>query len=175
MESYQAPPPGTGNSAGRPGNSSVNDSSKRGLVLLGCVLGVSALLGGLFGPPKTTAASGADDLSDSTKSFTKVLATVERNYADPVDTDKVIYDGAIPGMLHVLDPHSNFFDPKQYALFREEQEGKYYGVGMVVAQRENQTVVQSPFPNSPAAKAGIRPGDTILKVDGKSCTGLTTT
>ncbi|MGA8765965.1 MAG: S41 family peptidase [Candidatus Acidiferrales bacterium] len=109
------------------------------------------------------------------KTFTRVLSVVERNYADPVDTDKAIYDGAIPGMLHVLDPHSNFFDPKQYALFREEQEGKYYGVGMVVAQRDNQTVVQYPFVNSPAYKAGIRPGDTIAKVDGKPCTGLTTT
>jgi carboxyl-terminal processing protease len=155
--------------------SSMTNSSKRGLVLLGCVLGVSALLGGLFGPPKTTAASGADDSQDSTKSFTKVLATVERNYADPVDTDKVIYDGAIPGMLHILDPHSNFFDPQQYALFKEEQEGKYYGVGMIVQQRENQTVVQAPFVGSPAYKGGIRPGDTIQKVDGKSCTGLTTT
>src|ERR1700722_19497293 len=150
-------------------------SSTRGVLLLMLVLAVSAALGGLFGPGPTATASSSDDTQDSVKTFTRVLSVVERNYADPVDTDKVIYDGAIPGMLHVLDPHSNFFDPKQYALFREEQEGKYYGVGMVVAQRENQTVVQSPFPNSPAAKAGIRPGDTILKVDGKSCTGLTTT
>jgi len=143
--------------------------------MLTLVLAVSAALGGLFGPATTATASNTDDAQDSVKTFTRVLSVVERNYADPVDTDKVIYDGAIPGMLHVLDPHSNFFDPKQYALFREEQEGKYYGVGMVVQQRENQTIVQSPFPNSPAYKAGIRPGDTILKVDGKSCTGLTTT
>jgi carboxyl-terminal processing protease len=139
------------------------------------VLVISALLGGHFGASVSATAAGSDDLQDSVKTFTRVLAVVEHNYADPVDTDKAIYDGAIPGMLHVLDPHSNFFDPKQYALFREEQEGKYYGVGMVVAQRENQTVVQAPFVNSPAYKAGIRPGDIILKVDGKICTGLTTT
>src|ERR1700691_3374274 len=152
-------------------------SSKRGIVVLVVVLGVSALLGGLYGPSVRATAAGNKHtaVQDSVKSFTRVLSVVERNYADPVDTDKVIYDGAIPGMLHVLDPHSNFFDPKQYALFREEQEGKYYGVGMVVAPRDNQTVVQAPFVNSPAYKAGIRPGDTILKVDGKSCTGLTTT
>jgi carboxyl-terminal processing protease len=139
------------------------------------VLGASALLGGLYGPSVRATAAGSDDLQDSVKSFTRVLSVVERNYADPVDVDKSIYDGAIPGMLHVLDPHSNFFDPQQYALFREEQEGKYYGVGMTVAPRENQTVVLAPFMASPAAKAGIRPGDTILQVDGKNCTGLTTT
>src|ERR1700733_8463109 len=157
------------------GSSEPSGSPARGILLLVLVLTVSAALGGFFGPAASATASGSDDTQDSVETFTRVLSVVERNYADPVDTDKVIYDGAIPGMLHVLDPHSNFFDPKQYALFREEQEGKYYGVGMVVAQRENQTVVQSPFPNSPAYKAGIRPGDTILKVDGKSCTGLTTT
>jgi carboxyl-terminal processing protease len=152
-------------------------SAARGIGLLILVLAVSAILGGFYGPAATATSAGSpdsDQLQDSVKSFTRVLSVVQRNYADPVDTDKVIYDGAIPGMLHVLDPHSNFFDPKQYALFREEQEGKYYGVGMIVEQRDNQTVVQSPFVNSPAYKAGIRPGDTILKVDGKTCTGLTT-
>ena len=152
-------------------------SAARGIGLFVLVLAVSAILGGFYGPAAIATSAGSptsDDLQDSVKSFTRVLSVVQRNYADPVDTDKVIYDGAIPGMLHVLDPHSNFFDPKQYALFREEQEGKYYGVGMIVEQRDNQTVVQAPFVNSPAYKAGIRPGDTILKVDGKTCTGLTT-
>jgi len=150
-------------------------SSRRGVVVLVVVLGISAVLGGLYGPSVRATAAGQNDMQDSVKSFTHVLSVVERNYAEPVDTDKVIYDGAIPGMLRVLDPHSNFFDPKQYALFKEEQQGKYYGVGMTVQQRENQTVVLAPFVGSPAYKAGIRPGDVILKVDGKSCDGLTTT
>jgi carboxyl-terminal processing protease len=153
----------------------VSQSSRRGIILLTAVLAISALLGGWFGPTvRATAASGSD-MQDSVKSFTRVLSIVERNYADPVDVDKAIYDGAIPGMLRVLDPHSNFFDPRQYALFREEQQGKYYGVGMTVQGRDNQTIVLAPFVGSPAYKAGIRPGDIIQKVDGKSCTGLTTT
>ena len=154
----------------------VPSGSTRGIILFAMVIFVSAMLGRLVYEPQLRAnAANSDDMQDSVKQFTRVLSVVERNYADPVDTDKAIYDGAIPGMLHVLDPHSNFFDPKQYALFREEQEGKYYGVGMIVTNRENQTVVQAPFVNSPAYKAGIRPGDVILKVDGKVCTGLTTT
>jgi carboxyl-terminal processing protease len=143
--------------------------------VLAVVLTISAVLGGHFGPSARAAAAGLNDQRESVKSFTHVLAIVERNYADPVDLDKAIYDGAIPGMLRVLDPHSNFFDPRQYALFREEQQGKYYGVGMTVQPRENQTIVLSPFVGSPAYKAGIRPGDIILKVNDKSCEGLTTT
>ena len=79
--------------------------------MLVAVLAVSAVLGGLYGPSVRATAAGQNDMQDSVKSFTRVLSVVEHNYADPVDTDKVIYDGAIPGMLHVLDPHSNFFDP----------------------------------------------------------------
>jgi len=142
---------------------------------LAAVLAASALLGGHFGASANADPGHSGGLQDSVKDFTHVLAVVEKNYAEPIDVDKAIYDGAIPGMLRVLDPHSQFFDPQQYALFEEEQEGKYYGVGMVVEQRDNQTVVQAPFVGSPAYKAGIRPGDIILKVDGKSCTGLTTT
>ena len=150
-------------------------SSGRGILVLVVVLAVSALLGGLYGPTVRATATGQNDTQDSVKSFTRVLSVVQRNYAEPVDTDKLIYDGAIPGMLRVLDPHSNFFDPKQYALFKEEQQGKYYGVGMTIQQRENQTVVLAPFVGSPAYKAGIRPGDIIQKVDGKSCDGLSST
>jgi len=120
-------------------------------------------------------AARTGDLQDSVKNFSNVLAIVEHNYADSVDLDKAIYDGAIPGMLRVLDPHSNFFDPREYAKFREDQQGKYYGVGMTVASRENHTVVVAPFVGTPAFKAGIRPGDVILKVDGKDCLTIGTT
>jgi len=61
-------------------------------------------------------------------------------------------------MLRMLDPHSSFFDAKQFTLLREDQRGKYYGVGMIVAPRENHTVVMAPYVGAPAYNAGIRPG-----------------
>jgi carboxyl-terminal processing protease len=133
-------------------------------------------MGALFGQ-RTTAVEGSSDneIRDNLREFTQVYDLVERNYAEPVNPDTAIYNGAIPGMLRVLDPHSNFFDPKQYALLREDQRGKYYGVGMSVGPRNNKVIVIAPFVGTPAYKAGIRPGDVIAAVDGKATDNMTTT
>src|ERR1700756_1136051 len=147
---------------------------RRGLVLVVVVLGVSAVLGGLYGPSVRATTASTDDYQSSVRDFTKVLDIVQSNYAEPVDVDKAVYQGAIPGMLRMLDPHSNFFDSRQFALLREDQRGKYYGVGMVVAPRENHTIVVAPYVGAPAYNAGLRPGDVIAKVDDKSTDGLTT-
>jgi carboxyl-terminal processing protease len=151
-------------------------SERRGLSLFVVILVllVSAALGGVYGPPVGAAASSADDYQTAVKQFTRVLDVVQSNYADPVDVDKEVYQGAIPGMLRVLDPHSNFFDARQFALLREDQRGRYYGVGMIVAPRENHTVVMAPYVGAPAYNAGLRPGDIIVKVDDRATDGLTT-
>lgn len=135
------------------------------------------MLGGLYGPAiaGASAASSEDDLKSSLKSFTKVLNVVEDNFADKVTPDKTIYKGAIPGMARTLDPHTSFFDPKDFQLLREDQKGHYYGVGMTVAPRGGKTIVIQPFEGSPAYKAGIRPGDVILEVNDKKTDGMTTT
>src|SRR5580692_12934642 len=149
-------------------------SDRRGALLVFSVLVISAVLGSVYGPPVRATAAGATDVQDSIKDVTRVLSIVQQNYAVPVDTDHVLYEGAIPGMLRVLDPHSSFFDPRQYALLREDQRGKYYGVGMTVGPQGGHTVILAPMPGSPAMKAGIRPGDVIANVDGKPTDGLTT-
>jgi carboxyl-terminal processing protease len=100
---------------------------------------------------------------------------VENNFADKVTSDKGIYKGAIPGMLRTLDPHSNFFDPKDFQSLRDDQSGHYYGVGMQVAPRNGKTIVVAPFGGSPAYKAGLRPGDVILEVNDKKTDSLSTT
>lgn len=151
------------------------ESPRRGALLIVVILGISAILGGLIGPSLKATAAGADDLQDSVKSFARVLTLVQQNYAEPVDVSKLVYDGAIPGMLHMLDPHSYFFDPKQFSKLMEEQRGNYYGVGMRIFPEGDRTVVGSPMMNSPAGRAGIKPGDVIAAVDGTPIKGMDST
>ncbi|MGC2617224.1 MAG: S41 family peptidase [Terracidiphilus sp.] len=133
---------------------------------------------GTFLQRRVGAQSSQDEsqIRDSLKSFTDVYAIVEQNYAEPIQGDKAdtaIYDGAIPGMLRVLDPHSNFYDPKAYAKMREDQRGHYYGVGMVIQQQNNKVYVITPYEGTPSFRAGLRPGDIISAIDGKSTDGMT--
>jgi carboxyl-terminal processing protease len=155
-----------------------SSSTRRALFSATLFLAACGFTGSLIGG-KVAAQSANDEsaLRDSMKSFTDVYALVEQNYATKLDTDKVdkaIYDGAIPGMLHVLDPHSNFYDPKSYAQMREDQHGKYFGVGMQIQPQGDKIVVLSPFEGTPSYRAGIRPGDVILSVDGKTTEHLDT-
>src|ERR1017187_10046258 len=151
---------------------SIMKGERRGAILVIGVLIVSAILGGIYGPSVRATPSDINSLQESVKSFTRVLSVVEKNYATPVDTDHVLYSGAIPGMLRVLDPHSSFFDPRAYASLREDQRGRYYGVGMTIVPKENYTYVLAPMPGAPAFRAGIRPGDVIVALDGKTAEGL---
>jgi carboxyl-terminal processing protease len=138
-------------------------------------------VGGQFLNTRVNAQTASDEssLRDNLHQFTDVYSVVEQNYAEPLNSetvDKVIYDGAIPGMLHVLDPHSNFYDPKAYAQMREDQRGHYYGVGMHIQSQPDKagvihTMVADTFENSPAHKAGIRPGDIIVSINGASMEG----
>jgi carboxyl-terminal processing protease len=145
--------------------------ARRALFTVVLFFAVCAVVGSVL-QSRVGAQSAADQsqLRDSLKSFTNVYALVEQSYAEPIDNDKAdtaIYDGAIPGMLRVLDPHSNFYDPKAYAHMREEQHGRYYGVGMTIQPQGNKVYVVYPAEGAPAFRAGIRPGDIIYAVDGK--------
>jgi carboxyl-terminal processing protease len=144
------------------------------------------LLGGVYGREVEATASVDDSaVKNSLTEFTRVYNLVEQNYADRVDPDKAIYGpsessvGAIPGALRSLDPHSNFYDPQAFSLLREDQEGRYYGVGMQIGQHPGKlgklvVVVVAPIPGSPAFRAGLRPGDVIVKVNGRSTEGMDT-
>jgi carboxyl-terminal processing protease len=157
----------------------MNPRARRAIFIVALFFTVCAVAGSVL-QRRVGAQSSSDEsqLRDSLKSFTSVYSIVEQNYAEPIEGDKAdtaIYDGAIPGMLRVLDPHSNFYDPKAYAKMREEQHGRYYGVGMTIQQPCStcKVYVLYPMEGAPAFKAGIHPGDVIAAVDGKSTEGQT--
>src|SRR6516164_1638053 len=144
----------------------------RAIFSLVLMLMVSAILGGVFGGQVRATTKGEEEVDTAVKHFTTILGLVEDNYATDVDADKAVY-GAIDGMLRTLDPHSKFFDPKAFNSLREDQRGKYYGLGITVTTRFGKvTVVSPPFLGSPAEKVGLRVGDVISQVNGESTQGM---
>jgi carboxyl-terminal processing protease len=99
--------------------------------------------------------------------FTKVLSYIESHYVEDVQETELMY-GAARGLTDVLDPHSRFMDPEEYGKLKQETEGneEIDGIGIDVEKRKAHLVIISPIEGSPAAKAGIEPGDVIRRVDG---------
>jgi carboxyl-terminal processing protease len=131
---------------------------------------ISALAGGFFG---SSALATQDEVSQQYRVFTHALAAIEREYVEKVPSDRLVY-GAIDGMLHTLDPHSSFLDPRSYRQMRERQEGRYYGLGIRIVAVDGDITVESVFEGSPAYKKGLRRGDIISRVEGQSAQGWTT-
>jgi carboxyl-terminal processing protease len=149
-------------------------SKNRSLLLIPLVLVVCAIVGGLYGPKvaATQAQSSGGQLQNDLRAFAHVYSVVQTHFATPVNPNRAIYDGAIPAMLRTLDPHSSFYGPKAFARMQEDQSGRYYGVGMSIVRQGDSVMVQMPFPGTPADKAGLRPGDIIYAINGKSAIGL---
>lgn len=136
------------------------------------VLLTSAIAGTVFGSQVRPAPASQQDVDSSLKDFTSILGLVEENYAGDIDSNTAVY-GAIEGMLRTLDPHSKFLDPKAFNAMREDQRGRYYGLGIMVGTRFGKvTIVSPPFPGSPAEKVGLRVADVIGRVNGESTEGM---
>ena len=131
------------------------------------VIGLGAAVGDRFGDQlgRFGGVAVGPAAYTETERFERALDVIAQNLADPFDPAESVYEGAVPGMLTVLDPHSQFFDPKDFSALREEQRGSYAGVGMQIRSFRERTIVDFPFPNTPAFQRGIRPGDVIQKID----------
>ena len=135
----------------------------RSLSAVVSAIAVFALVGGLAGRRLVAA---DDKVPDHYKAFTAALSAIETNYVDKVESDRLVY-GAIRGMLSTLDPHSSFYDPKEYARMRERQEGHYYGIGIEISSFDGEVIAQKIFEGSPSAKAGMRQGDVLARIAGE--------
>ncbi len=115
----------------------------------------------LFAAPPST-----EDLENALKRFTDVVSIVETQAADPVNSQQAIYQGAIPGMLRTLDPHSIFFDPDQNEQLKQMENSEKKGFGTIVSILPGRVVILQAMAGSPSAKAGLEPGDEIVAVNG---------
>ncbi|HWO00737.1 MAG TPA: S41 family peptidase [Blastocatellia bacterium] len=102
--------------------------------------------------------------------FAGALLVAKDHYAGQIDYDKLT-KGSILGMLHTLDPHSNYFDRKEWESFQNEQRSRYSGIGSTIGQRNGKVYIMSPFPGTPAHRGGIRYGDQITVINGESTEG----
>jgi carboxyl-terminal processing protease len=107
-----------------------------------------------------------DQLARELKKIVDVFVTVDQQAADPIPPDIAFYQGAIPGMLKTLDPHSIFFDPGQYEQLKQMEKSEQKGFGTVVSVLPGRVIVLQAMPGSPSAKAGFIPGDEILAING---------
>ena len=139
------------------------------------LLAVVFLLGGWLGRQGSRvtadpAPASPDQSYEYTLLFSRVMQLVRQDYFDPSKVGyKELTYAALKGMLASLDPHSQFLDEEAFAdLQRETQGGPFSGLGIVVGEKDDATVIVSPMENSPAGRAGLLPGDRILRINGKT-------
>ncbi len=109
---------------------------------------------------------------EALKRFSQVLDAVNRYYVKDVSTQELV-DGALKGMLQSLDPHSTLLDKDEFKSMQETTSGEFFGIGIEITQENNQLTVVTPIEDTPAYKAGLKPGDLILGINGEATVGMT--
>ncbi|MEI2416045.1 S41 family peptidase [Orrella sp. JC864] len=138
-----------------------------GLIGIGVAAGIMISLG-----ISAVAQRGTPLPLEELRQFTSVFAAIKNNYVEPVD-DKKLIDGAINGMLSDLDPHSAYLDADAFRDMQTATQGEFGGLGIEVGTEDGFVKVISPIEDTPAARAGIRAGDLIVKIDDTSTKGMT--
>jgi len=111
---------------------------------------------------------------DELRTFTEVFSRIKSDYVETVEDKKLLQD-SIQGMLSGLDPHSSYLDPESFKEVRIETEGQFGGLGIEVTMENGFVKVVTPIEDTPAARAGLMPGDLIIRLDDKAVKGMTLT
>jgi carboxyl-terminal processing protease len=147
--------------------------AKKFIIIAGALILLAAVLGGTIGSSKrlrrTVAIGGPVNdrpAEEIEKDYNEAVTTVSDNYVGEIDYEKAT-QAAVQGMLTTLDPHSNYFPYNEFKKLREDQDSRFYGIGVTIVQHRDGVYIQSAVENTPAARLGLRYGDRILEVDGK--------
>jgi len=119
-----------------------------------------------------SAKSSDQDLYENLEIFSDVINLVQQEYVDEQSPKDIIY-GALEGMLEALDPYSQFLPPDMYQELKVETEGKFGGIGIVIAIKDGVLTIISPLEGTPGYEAGLQAGDRIVKIEQKSTKGIT--
>src|SRR6185503_6057783 len=147
--------------------------AKKFLIIAGVLILIAAVMGGTIGSSKrlrrTVAIGGPvndQPAEEIEKDYDEAIATVSANYVGEIDYEKAT-QAAVQGMLSTLDPHSTYFPFNEFKKLREDQDSRFYGIGVTIVQHRDGVYIQSVVEGTPAAKLGLKYGDRILEVDGK--------
>ncbi|HEV2836411.1 MAG TPA: S41 family peptidase [Pyrinomonadaceae bacterium] len=147
--------------------------SRRFAITATAVILVAAILGGTIGSARrfsgltSAGAKNSYRVADEIEhDYNEAVSTITSNYSGDIDHEKAT-QAAIQGMLSTLDPHSAYFPYSEFKKLKEDQDSRFYGIGVTIVQHRDGVYVQSAVEGTPAAKLGLRYGDRILEVDGK--------
>lgn len=132
--------------------------------LFGGTVGTGRRLAGFTSPTAKNSYRVADEIE---KDYNEAVATITSNYSGEIDHEKAT-QAAIQGMLTTLDPHSAYFPYSEFKKLKEDQDSRFYGIGVTIVQHRDGVYIQTAVEGTPAAKIGLKYGDKILEVDGKS-------
>jgi carboxyl-terminal processing protease len=122
-------------------------------------------------PATGRVANAARNGYEQLESFARIISIVQKNYVDDVETDALI-EGAINGVMSALDPHSAYLTPDLYSELRIDTRGRFGGLGIEITMRDDVLTIITPLDDTPAFRAGAKPGDRIIAIDGQLTKGM---
>ena len=131
------------------------------------VMLIASLTMGISEAPKETKTQSKEDLYNQVELFSDVISVIRSEYVNEVDSKKAIY-GALRGMLYSLDDFSQFMDQDEYRELTSDARGEFGGIGVEIALKDGIVTVITPMAGTPAESAGVKPGDRIVKINGKT-------
>jgi carboxyl-terminal processing protease len=146
--------------------------SRRFIIIASAIILIAALVGGTIGRSRRfrynapSSAASRTQSEDIEKDFNEALSSISDSYAGNVDYEKAT-QAAIQGMLSTLDPHSMYFPYNEFKKLKEDQDSRFYGIGVTIVQHRDGVYIQSAVEGTPAGRLGLRYGDRILEVDGQ--------
>jgi carboxyl-terminal processing protease len=147
--------------------------AKRFIIIGGVIILIAAVVGGTIGSSRRLRRSVSlggpvpnKPAEEIEKDYNEAVSAISSSYAGDIDYEKAT-QAAVQGMLSTLDPHSMYFPYNEFRKLKEDQDSRFYGIGVTIVQHRDGVYIQSAVENTPAARLGLRYGDRIVEVDGK--------